>query len=665
MSAPVIQRRLSAYQEWKTQLARAISELEQWLDDHRRATPRARDQIKTALGAVRLDRLTIAVVAEHSRGSSELINAIFFSDFAGRLYPPSAGGASRCPTELLWDVERDEAYLRLLPVETRAQETPIAELKTDPGQWVQYPLNVQVSEQMEGTLTEILQTKTVSMAEATRLGLSSAGLTPDGHPATDEVEIPKWRHAIISLPHPLLKQGLVLLDIPGLNALGAEPELTASMLPAVQAVLFVLAAETGVTRGDLEIWQHHLKGFQSTRQRVLMVVLDKSEVPWDGRREHAVTDAMTASQRRNIAEVLGIEADAVLPVSAQNGLVARIRKDEGLLRRSGLPMLEQHLSARILETKQRQLTDAVSADLAPVLDRNRTRIASHMVRVKSTLEELERLRDESQDLVARLLETTRREQELYLKSVQQFRHSREGLVAETRDSRRTLERENIETLIERAHQDLAHRWTTPGLSRAMKSLFDDLRWVVQAVATESERIRKLVRETYQTFRDDFQFDVPVPRVFVPIRYRVEIELLLQEVETFRRSPAMILLGRGVVIRHFHERMVSRVRVLFDQLREAFDGWTREALEPLAEEIREHKAMMETRLEKLQRIGRSDDALRERIEAMQGQCAGFDQELTALRNIHNALQHDPLVEHDAPARLRLVSSSATAETVPRR
>ena len=42
----------------------------------------------------------------------------------------------------------------------------------------------------------------------------------------DLVEVPAWRHAAINYPHPLLKRGLVVLDTPGLNAIGAEPELT-------------------------------------------------------------------------------------------------------------------------------------------------------------------------------------------------------------------------------------------------------------------------------------------------------------------------------------------------------------------------------------------------------------------------------------------------------
>ena len=55
------------------------------------------------------------------------------------------------------------------------------------------------------------------------------------------------------------KQGLVVLDTPGLNAMGNEPELTLNMLPAAQAVMFLLGADTGVTRSDMEMWQHHVR----------------------------------------------------------------------------------------------------------------------------------------------------------------------------------------------------------------------------------------------------------------------------------------------------------------------------------------------------------------------------------------------------------------------
>ena len=72
------------------------------------------------------------------------------------------------------------------------------------------------------------------------------------------IDIPCWRHAVINFPHPLLQQGLVILDTPGLNAIGAEPELTVNLIPQAHAVVFILAADTGVTKSDIEVWRNHI-----------------------------------------------------------------------------------------------------------------------------------------------------------------------------------------------------------------------------------------------------------------------------------------------------------------------------------------------------------------------------------------------------------------------
>jgi hypothetical protein len=53
-----------------------------------------------ALARLRDDRLSVAFVAEFSRGKSELINAIFFADYGQRILPSSPGRTTMCPTEL-------------------------------------------------------------------------------------------------------------------------------------------------------------------------------------------------------------------------------------------------------------------------------------------------------------------------------------------------------------------------------------------------------------------------------------------------------------------------------------------------------------------------------------------------------------------------------------
>jgi len=93
----------------------------------------------------------------------------------------------------------------------------------------------------------VLRVKQVSVDEAKRLGLynDETVVLPSGL-----VEIPHWRHALINFPHPLLKQVwwyLILRGSTRLQRAGADLADAA----AAQAVLFVLGADTGVTRSDL------------------------------------------------------------------------------------------------------------------------------------------------------------------------------------------------------------------------------------------------------------------------------------------------------------------------------------------------------------------------------------------------------------------------------
>ena len=128
---------------------------QQWLDTHGISTPGDRQRIQDGLELLRSDQLTIAFVAEFSRGKSELINAIFFADHGRRLLPSSAGRTTMCPTELFYDKKEDLAYIRLLPIETRAEDVTIADYKRAPSWWKTIELDTESPEQMQQALQEL------------------------------------------------------------------------------------------------------------------------------------------------------------------------------------------------------------------------------------------------------------------------------------------------------------------------------------------------------------------------------------------------------------------------------------------------------------------------------------------------------------------------------
>jgi len=642
------QQQLQAYDQWKADVINTIEEYGPWLEENGMSTPDMQQNIQHTLKTLKGDKLTIAFVAEFSRGKTELINAIFFADYGRRLLPSDAGRTTMCPTEIFYDSDRNESYVRLLPIETRLQDITLTQLRDDSKQWVHYPLETRSVDQMQAALNEVIQTKTVPLEEAKHLGLYSPDLHPHQKQPPEMIQIPKWRHALISFPHPLLKQGLNILDTPGLNALGTEPELTLSMLPAAQAVLFVLGADTGVTRSDMEIWQHHIKGFQSGRQRGLMVVLNKIDTLWDDLRDSASISGVIRTQQSSTAQLLGVEQQVVFPISAQKGLLAKVKNDQPLLQKSGLAELESYLGQDVLTIKQQIILDTVGSDIGQMLDNSRSVLSGKLTNTKHQLEELEELSGKSDDVITALMEKTRTEQSQYMHDVESFQQSRKELKLQAEQLQGILNLQQLDEIIERSRKEMSNSWTTGGMKSAMKSLFEELRHQMQGVVTQSEQTRKLIRSIYRKFQNEHGFAVVQPKMFSIVKYRVELELLHQEAEVFRNSPVTAMMEQNFVVKRFFSALVNRARGIFERADQEIEAWLVSTLEPLVLQIRDHKEMMEKRLSNLQKIGQSRSTLQYRILELQEQYTEVAQQLTALRNMANRLSsHQPFNTVERP------------------
>jgi hypothetical protein len=654
-----LEAQLTAYEQWKGELIRTVTHYHAWLKKYRLATPESENNIREYLAALFSDRLTVAFVAEFSRGKTELINAIFFADYGRRLLPSTAGRTTMCPTELFYDERAGQAYVRLLPIETRLQDLGVRELKKKPALWVTYPLDLDSAAQVEDCLKEVVKTRTVSLEEAVRLGMYDPQQHARQNTPPEFVEIPKWRHALISFPHPLLKRGLTILDTPGLNALGSEPELTLNMLPSAQAVLFVLAADTGVTRSDLEMWQNHIKGFQRSRQRGLMVVLNKTDTLWDElQHEQDIAQAIDG-QCKETARILGVDRKAIFPVSAQKGLLAKIRHDEPLMQRSQLRDLEQYLSNDILSARKEIIQDTIIAEISQMLESSRGIVTTKLAGIKRQIDELRQLTGKSQEMIEHMMIKTREEQTEYMRNVNSFQASRKVLKEQAVILRGALDMKKLEKNITATHHAMADDWTTLGLRSRMRTLFDQMRDDMQLVVEQSEQSRRLIRSIYKRFESDHRFSLAQPKMFSTMRYKVELELLYQEAEIFRKSPVTAMTEKHFVVKRFFVAMVSRARDIFFQARQEVDSWLKTTLEPLSFQIREHKEQMEQRLVDLQKISRSRDTLDARIAELELQYHAVARQLTTLRNLYTTLNHSrPMTLAERP-RPRLIKNSAVS------
>src|SRR5690606_2306333 len=189
--------------------------------------------LERALKLLRTDHITLAFVGEFSRGKTELINSLFFSEYGQRMLPSHAGRTTMCPTELFFDPRSERSYIRLLPIETRMADASVAQFKRIPRHWVNIPLDPSDPNNMALAFAQVAKTKPMPAEPPTQLGCLPEMLEATAKPG--EVLVPAWRQAMVNFALPPLRQGRRILDTPGLNALGSEPELTLSMLPSAQA----------------------------------------------------------------------------------------------------------------------------------------------------------------------------------------------------------------------------------------------------------------------------------------------------------------------------------------------------------------------------------------------------------------------------------------------
>jgi hypothetical protein len=578
--------------------------------------PHSTNTILNILEGLNSDRITLAFVAEFSRGKTELINSLFFSETGVRLLPSAAGRTTMSPTEIFHD-ENGGSYIRLLNIETRLEDISLAEFKQKPERWTQFNLNSNSPSQMQEAFKELIATKKVTRDVADKLGLwNEREAAEQGIVNPEFVEIPCWRHALISFPHPLLKEGLCILDTPGLNALGTEPELTLSMLPSAHAIVFVLAADTGVTKSDLEMWRNHVCSARGGNKQGLAVVMNKIDAMWDDLAGESGYESSIKSQIKNSATVLKINENAIFPVSAKQALLAKVKNDDNLFKRSRLSTLENYLANDILKQRRDILMSTIVRDIGFLVNESLNLTESSLTNATSQLEEFKKVDFENQDMTAKLLAETRDRQNTYMANIESFQASRRVFTVQTKMLIDSFAKEKIDTIIRSTKNEMAKSLTTYGMKQSIRKLFDELRDLLQDSIDISNETRRLVKAIHKKFKDEYGFKEIEPHLFSIKQYQIELEQVFEEGEAFRASAKTTMTEQSIVINKLYSTLISKARNILKRAHADATTWSNSVLTPLMHQIKDHKKQIESRLQMLKKINDSSGTVAENIAALE-------------------------------------------------
>lgn len=645
-----------AHGAWRREFAARLKQLADWLQSHDLMDAAIAERLQQLEAQMRSDKVMVAFVAEFSRGKSELINAIFFATYGRRIMPASAGRTTMCPTELGWDGEVPPC-LRLLPIETRLEGQSLMEWRHATDQWTRIDLDVNDPEQLATAFEKVSEVIQVSVDQAKALGFWHDE-TPDDNPRQNVqgmVEVPRWRHALINIAHPLLKQGLVILDTPGLNAIGAEPELTVSLIPQAHAVVFILAADTGVTKSDLSIWKEHLIS-ADTDFASRLVVLNKIDTLWDALSTPDQIRNAVDRQRQGSADILGLPPQQVIAVSAQKGLVAKVTGDDALLRASQLPHLEQALSDGMMGQRKKILQSAVASSMSELRKEVGRVIGIRRRDVAEQLMELHGLRGKNANVIKHMRGRIESEQAEFDASGLRIHAVRSVHLKLLREVFTALGTSTLRAELRQLNDALRQPGIKLGARKAYSETFHRLRDVFAHTKGLNAEIHNMLATSFKQLNAEYGFSLQTPR-------EPELARYLNDLDAVERSHAQYL-GLGNAFRlaqpEFADRLVralaTRLRVVFESALGEVELWNKSAASQLDGQLRERRKNFAKRLEAIERIQNAAETLEDRIaelDAQQGKSDELDTKLLHLTS--SMLEH----ESAAPAAHLMHTSAAAA------
>lgn len=265
-------------------------------------------EIRALLSRLAEDRFTLAVIGQFSRGKSTLMNAILGHDYL----PTGVLPLTSVITTVRYGSRARASYLR------RGGSMPVG------------------------------------------IGLEDiAGLVSQSSRKRAELQVTR---VDIELPAEILRLGFTFVDTPGIgSAIGVNSASTRQFLPEADAVIFVTAFDSALTSAEAEL----LGDLGRSGIRVFCVINKRDLV------DERASSEITAFVRRVLADSTRDEGPSVFPLSALNGLEAKLRADPSAVAASGLAPLESSLEEFLTTGRAAVFLDNLAARSIQLILRQR------------------------------------------------------------------------------------------------------------------------------------------------------------------------------------------------------------------------------------------------------------------------------------------------------
>ena len=291
-------------------------------------------RLRGLLGRLREGRFHLAVLGQFKRGKSTFVNALL----GAPVLPTSVVPLTALPTFLRWG---EGPRARVQFQDGRSQET--------------------TSGDAEASLEKFLQ----------------AFVTEEGNPKNQ-----KGVHQVdVWYPSPLLRQGLVIIDTPGIGStFRHNTEAILNFLPQCDAAMFLVSADPPMTEVEVAFLRQ-----VRTRMSRILFVLNKVDYLDGGEQRDA-----TVFLQEILEEHLGLPSGTpILAVSSRRALQAAQQGDSAAREASGLGEVNRLLLDFVTHEKARTLELSVSHKVSAILEEALLQIQLILQSLKLPLQDLE------------------------------------------------------------------------------------------------------------------------------------------------------------------------------------------------------------------------------------------------------------------------------------
>ena len=372
-------------------------------------------------------------------------------------------------------------------------------------------------------------------------------------------------------------------------------------------------------------------------------MLNKIDVLWDDLAGETFVQNAISQIQGATAKQLGIAKQDVLPLSAKQALLAKVRKDEELLARSQMANLENLLCERIVAQKERLIEDQVVRQVLALLNNSQHVLNLRLEKVSEQLALLGNHQQDNGQLLFELTAKTKEDHTQHHKRLLSLKTNQRLLQRQGQLLRHAARAERLEQHLNEVRRNLTGSWTTLGINQAILHFFRAVEQDLHNLQHEAEMANKMVAAIYRRHNEDNPLGgVDAPQFRIQ-RYLRELKKLQDKGDQFRLHVKTLLTEQRSLTRRFFATLAQEVIGLHQRLRLDAEQWAADALMPLMQHTLEHKQMLESHMLRLKALAQETQQTRKRSQQLARYREELEQQLALASDMLRVLRRPAPVQ----------------------